>query len=83
MAPSKGTMWFLLDDGETERHLSYTITWGRPAWGGSRFEPPINPPDPDEVEIANDDGLTVAEVERAVEQILCNHEEPEQEWECA
>lgn len=30
--------------------VTYTVMWGRPAWGGSRWEPPINPPDPDEID---------------------------------
>lgn len=47
----------------TTREITITLTGtfvpGRPAWGGSRFEPPINPPEPDAIEDLEVVALTI------------------------
>lgn len=41
----------LYDETEAEIVVHFKYRAGRPAWGGSRYEPPINPPEPDEIDI--------------------------------
>jgi hypothetical protein len=47
------TIWLELDIA-----VSGTFVAGCPAWGGSRTEPPINPPEPDDIEDMAVDSVT-------------------------
>jgi len=45
---------------EIDIQLSGRFVPGCAAYGGSRFEPPINPPEPDEIEDVSIDALSVS-----------------------
>jgi hypothetical protein len=50
MSKDYSTAPIAIGQSEFTATITYTITPGCPAWGGSRFEPPINPPEEASIE---------------------------------